>query len=83
MTHTNCSLQKPNEVTQWLNVEKLETELKFWRSQAEHLTAELENIPRALREYGEWQITAWGETTHVILDPEHHAPTLPPNEGGV
>ncbi len=29
MTHVNCSPQKPSEVNQWLNVEKLETELKF------------------------------------------------------
>lgn len=74
MTYVNCSVQNQrSEELLILDLKKMEAERDFWRSQARHYLGELENIPRALREFGEWHITDnSGETTHVILDPEHH-----------
>ena len=71
--HINCHLD--NQFSDWHREEeraKLLAELKLWKQRAEYLHSELENIPKALREYGEWYIKVDGEYTHVILDPKHH-----------
>ena len=77
MSHVNCSVRnaRTNDLLE-LERCRLEAELKFWKAQAAYYLGELENIPQALREWGEWHITDMdGEKTHVILDPKHHPET--------
>ena len=48
----------------------LEAELVLWKRRADNLADELRNIPMALREYGEWEITEPdGRSTRVIPAP--------------
>ena len=72
MSHTNCHLDSFGEVYRSEERAKLIAEAKFWKDQAEYLRKELENIPKALKEYGEWYIKIDNTYTHVVLDPAHH-----------
>lgn len=74
MSHTNCHLDSFGEVYRLEERAKLIAEVKFWKDQAEYLRRELENIPKALAEYGEWYIKIDNTCTHVVLDPAHHPP---------
>ena len=73
MAWINCSIPRTSDVDNALYVKKLEVEVAFWKGQTRAMERELENIPQALEEYGEWHVTVWGKTTHVILDPKHHS----------
>ena len=52
MSHTNVQIPKTMELERSSRQQVLEAELKFWRSQAEYLHRELENIPQAVEKYG-------------------------------
>lgn len=71
-SHTNFHLDSFSEIFRSEERAKLIAEAKFWKEQAEYLRGEFENIPRALKEYGEWYIKVDNTITHVILDPKHH-----------
>lgn len=48
----------------------LEAELVVWKARARTLADEISNIPKALRQYGEWEITEPdGRSTRVIPAP--------------
>ena len=73
MAWINCSIPRTSDVDNALYVKKLELEVDFWKKQTRLMERELENIPQALEEYGEWRVTVWDKTTRVILDPKHHS----------
>ena len=51
-SYTNVSVPKFSETQMHLDIEKLEAEAKFWKTQAGHLKDALSNIPRAVTEWG-------------------------------
>lgn len=73
MAHGNFSMDRIGERDRQLQDEQQIAELEFWKRRCKDLESEFRNIPKALREYGEWQMTnESGVETHVILDPKHH-----------
>ncbi|MEG9884062.1 MAG: hypothetical protein V6Z86_05510 [Hyphomicrobiales bacterium] len=75
---TNCSYGNWAHEMEMVELAKTDAELQYYKRRAKELVEELENIGRALREYGEWSVKDRnGEVTHVILNPEYH-----PSEGG-
>jgi len=79
--HINYQIQRIGDVFMQLENEKRDAELKFWKRRAEALSGELENIPKALHQYGTWEIRDdTGQTTYVILDQDRHPKQKPPAE---
>lgn len=52
MSHVNISIPQFTEVNRALYMSQLEGKAKFWEAQANLLTAELMNIPDAIKDHG-------------------------------
>lgn len=52
MSHTNVSTNKRKDDEQDLRVELLQVEVNFWRKRYEWMRSEMENIPKAVKEWG-------------------------------
>ena len=73
MSHINAYVPTCSQWQAEETITRLRAERELWERRAAYLRDELANIPKALREYGEWYITDEnGATTYVILDPQHH-----------
>lgn len=52
MSHTNLQIPSWNDTEALRYRTQQDAELKFWQERSAWLLAELENIPRAIKEYG-------------------------------
>lgn len=68
MAHTNMEIRDDAEAR--LRRHLLEAERKFWADEAFRLQSELENIPRALKQWGHVTISDGREEVTIIAKPD-------------
>jgi hypothetical protein len=68
---SNITLERSTEVLERLQSILMKTEMEFWKREAERLAEVLENIPRAVEQYGFVRIrTAFGPEVTLVAKPE-------------
>lgn len=69
MTHVNMMMPDERRIETRLKMLLLETERNFWRTEAERMVMEFENIPRAIEEYGYIDVPHDGDRITLVAKP--------------